>query len=49
VPGGVDRLLGDKITIEGAARLIAAYLYVGTVEHEVLGTGLWNYQLWTEG
>jgi hypothetical protein len=47
VPGGVDRLLGDKITIDGAARLIAAYIYVGTVEHEVLGTGLWNYQLWT--
>lgn len=47
VPGGVNRLLGDKITIDGAARLIAAYIYVGTVEHEVLGTGLWNYQLWT--
>jgi arachidonate 15-lipoxygenase len=48
VPGGVDRLLGDKLTIDGAARLIAAYIYVGTVEHEVLGTGLWNYQLWTQ-
>ncbi|HSL08726.1 MAG TPA: hypothetical protein VK887_12250, partial [Pseudonocardiaceae bacterium] len=40
-------LLGDKLTIEGAARLIAAYIYAGTVEHEVLGSGLWNYQLWT--
>ena len=47
VPGGVTDLLGDKLTIEGAARLIAAYIYAGTVEHEVLGSGLWNYQLWT--
>lgn len=47
VPNGVDSLLGDKLTIEGAARLVAAYIYAGTVEHEVLGTGLWNYQVWT--
>ncbi len=47
VPGGVNRLLGDKITIDGAAKLIAAYIYAGSVEHEVLGSGLWDYQLWT--
>jgi Lipoxygenase len=47
VPGGVERMLGEKITIDGVAKLIAAYIYVGTVEHEILGTGLWNYQLWT--
>ncbi|MGQ0716099.1 MAG: lipoxygenase family protein [Pseudonocardiales bacterium] len=47
VPGGVDGLLGDKITIAGAARLIASYIYAGSVEHEVLGSGLWDYQLWT--
>ena len=35
------------ITIEGAARLIAAFIYMATVEHEILGTGLWNYQMWT--
>ncbi len=47
VPNGVDGLLGDKLTIEATARLVADYIYAGTVEHEVLGTGLWNYQLWT--
>jgi Lipoxygenase len=47
VPGGVDRLLGDKFTIEGVARFIAAYIYAGTVEHDVIGSGLWDYQLWT--
>lgn len=47
IPNGVDNILGDKLTVEGTARLIADYIYAGTVEHEVLGTGLWNYQLWT--
>ncbi|MGH3813804.1 MAG: lipoxygenase family protein [Pseudonocardiaceae bacterium] len=47
VPNGVNRLLGDKLTIDGAAKLIAAYIYAGTVEHEVLGSALWDYQLWT--
>lgn len=47
VPGGVRKLLGDKLTIDGAATLIAAYIYAGSVEHEALGSGLWDYQLWT--
>ena len=47
VPNGVGKLLGDKIGIESAARLIAAFIYMAAVEHEILGTGLWNYQLWT--
>ena len=47
VPNGVRRLCGDAVSIESAARLIAAFIYLATVEHEILGTGLWNYQLWT--
>ena len=47
VPNGVRRLSGDTVSIESAARLIAALIYLATVEHEILGTGLWNYQLWT--
>lgn len=47
VPNGVRRLYGDAVSIESAARLIAAFIYLATVEHEILGTGLWNYQLWT--
>jgi hypothetical protein len=47
VPNGVRRLLEDDITIAGTARLIAAFIYMATVEHEILGTGLWNYQMWT--
>lgn len=47
IPGGVQKLLGSPITIESAARLIAAFIYLASVEHEILGTGLWNYQVWT--
>jgi Lipoxygenase len=47
IPNGIHTLLGDEITIESVARLIAAFIYMATVEHEILGTGLWNYQLWT--
>jgi arachidonate 15-lipoxygenase len=47
VPNGIRKLLGGEITIEGAAQLIAAFIYLATVEHEILGTGLWNYQMWT--
>jgi hypothetical protein len=47
VPGGIREQLGSEVTIDGAARLCAAFVYLATVEHEVVGTGLWNYQLWT--
>ena len=47
IPNGIRRLLDGDITIESAARLIAAFIYLAAVEHEILGTGLWNYQLWT--
>lgn len=46
VPGGVRGVLGDDVTVDGVARLVAGLIYLGSVEHEVLGTGLWNYQVW---
>ncbi|MEA2828970.1 MAG: arachidonate 15-lipoxygenase [Actinomycetota bacterium] len=47
LPGGVDRVVGEALTVDGVARLVAILLHVGTVEHEVMGSGLWNYQVWT--
>lgn len=47
VPGGIRPLVGDVLTVVSLARLVAAFIYMGTVEHEILGTGLWNYQMWT--
>jgi arachidonate 15-lipoxygenase len=46
VPNGIHKLLGSEMTIEGVARLLAVFIYMATVEHEILGTGLWNYQMW---
>jgi Lipoxygenase len=47
VPNGIRSVLGPEITLESIAGLCAAFLYMATVEHEILGTGLWNYQMWT--
>ncbi|MGH3898276.1 MAG: hypothetical protein ACRDTA_08475, partial [Pseudonocardiaceae bacterium] len=47
VPNGVKKLLGDQLTINGVATLITTCIYAGSVEHEALGSGLWDYQLWT--
>jgi arachidonate 15-lipoxygenase len=46
VPNGVDAALGSRVTLAGLARLTASLIYMAAVEHEILGTGLWNYQMW---
>lgn len=46
IPGGLRDLVGDVVSVDDVARLVAGFIYLGSVEHEVLGTRLWNYQLW---
>jgi lipoxygenase len=48
VPNGVDELAGTPLTLSGASQLLATVIYFTTVEHEVLGSGVWNYQLWPD-
>ena len=36
------------MTIDGTARLVAAIIQLATVEHEILGSGMWDYQLWSD-
>jgi arachidonate 15-lipoxygenase len=48
VPFGVPELAGAPLTVAGASELIATLIYFTTVEHEVLGSGVWNYQLWPD-
>jgi len=48
IPNGVRHVAGTDITIDGAARLVATFIYLATVEHEIVGSGLWDYQLWTD-
>ena len=45
-PNGLESVAGREVTVAGTARLVAACIYLATVEHDALGTSLWNYQLW---
>jgi arachidonate 15-lipoxygenase len=47
IPNGVRGLVDGEPTLANVARLCAAFIYMAAVEHELLGTGLWNYQMWT--
>jgi len=46
VPNGVGVDPGS-FTWDELARMLAGQLYVVTVQHEILGSSMWNYQLWT--
>ena len=46
VPNGVG-VNPKKFTWEELARMLAGQLYLVTVQHEILGSFMWNYQLWT--
>ena len=46
VPNGVG-ISPDDVTWEKLARMLAGQLYLVTVQHEILGSHMWDYQLWT--
>jgi arachidonate 15-lipoxygenase len=46
VPNGIPVTVSN-LTRERLAHLIAVFIYIVVVEHELRGTFLWNYQLWT--
>ncbi len=46
VPGGVG-VTRDTVTLAHLARLVAQCMYMASVQHEIVGGFLWNYQLWT--
>jgi Lipoxygenase len=46
IPGGV-LVTRDDVTLASLARLVARFMYLATVQHELMGSHLWNYQLWT--
>ena len=48
IPNGVRSVAGPGVTLDGAARLLATLIYLATVEHEIVGSGVWDYQLWTD-
>ncbi|MDH3287842.1 MAG: hypothetical protein OEP48_08995 [Betaproteobacteria bacterium] len=48
IPNGIRESLRGKVSRASVARLVAGFIYAVSVQHEVLGTGMWNYQLWTD-
>lgn len=48
IPNGISGLLGDRVTRDGLARLIGAFIYEGNTIHDLAGTTLWDYQLWAD-
>lgn len=46
LPNGLP-VTSATLTLDGLARLAASCLYVATVQHELVGAFLWNYQPWT--
>ena len=51
LPHGVRTVMGSvgaAPTLDGVATLIATLIYLATVEHEITGSGLWDYQLWSD-
>jgi hypothetical protein len=46
VPNGVG-VSPSNVTWDKLARLLAGQLYLVTVQHEILGSHVWDYQLWT--
>jgi arachidonate 15-lipoxygenase len=46
VPGGVG-VTSDDVDFESLARLVARIVYMASAQHELVGSFLWNYQLWT--
>jgi len=45
---GVNQLLGRArtLTVNGVANLVASIIYMATVEHEIVDSCPWDYQLW---
>ena len=46
IPNGVG-VNPASFTWDQLARMVASQLYLVTVQHEILGSFMWNYQLWT--
>jgi hypothetical protein len=46
LPNGLP-FTSAEVTRSQLARVAASCMYLGSVQHELVGTFLWNYQLWT--
>ena len=47
IPNGIGAIAKGKPIRQKVAELCASIIYLGSVQHEMLGSNLWNYQPWT--
>jgi arachidonate 15-lipoxygenase len=48
IPRGVHELAETPVTIDGAVELLSTFIYMTTVEHEILDSNVFDYQLWND-
>lgn len=48
LPGGIEGITGGDVTRESLATLCAGFIYMASVQHEALGSCMWNYQMWVD-
>ena len=48
LPNGVGAVAGEGVTVDGLTRLAATLIYLASVEHEIVGSGVWDYQAWPD-
>lgn len=48
IPNGIDGVTGGEVTRESLATLCAGFIYMASVQHEALGSCMWNYQMWVD-
>ena len=48
IPNGLRVVGGDQVTRDGLARAVGAYIFEGNTVHDMVGTSLWDYQLWAD-
>ncbi|TAJ22856.1 MAG: hypothetical protein EPO64_12640 [Nitrospirae bacterium] len=46
IPNGVGDVLDGPVTRDTVANLIASVMFLATVQHDIVGSFLWNYQSW---
>jgi Lipoxygenase len=48
LPAGVEELAQSPATTDGAVELLSTFIYMTTVEHEILDSNVYDYQLWSD-
>ena len=48
IPNGIGGITGGEVTRASVAQLAAGFIFMAAVQHEILGSMMWNYQMWVD-